>query len=67
MMELDDYTVKDGKIIKEVPVARLDDVLSRNTERIARLNKRIAELVELRNKAQSVIDRVNALKGELRK
>ena len=62
---LDDVSVVDGKLIREVPSVKLDGIIARGTVRMARLTGRIAELVTERNRCQIAINRATTLKEEL--
>ncbi len=63
---LDEISVVDGRLIREMPSSRLDAIITRGTERIARLTSRIEELLENRNKCQAHINRATELKNELK-
>ncbi len=63
---LNDVSVVEGKLIREVPSSRLDSIIARSTKRVASLNKRIEELVQERIKVQLQADRAQTLKNQLR-
>jgi len=65
IQNLEDITVVDGKLIREMPSSRLDAIITGGTERITRLTTRIAELEQERNKCQARINQATILKAEL--
>ena len=62
---MDDVSVVDGKLIREIPSSRLDGNIARCTGRIARLTEKIAELETERNECQIALNRATTLKTEL--
>ncbi len=64
---LNDVSVVDGKLIREIPSSRLDNIIARGTQRIVTLTKKIEEFSQEINKCQVQIDRATTLKTELEK
>ena len=65
IQKLEDITVVDGKLIREMPSSRLDAIITRGTARIERLTTRIAELVQERDEYQAHVNQATELKAEL--
>jgi len=61
------WKVENGKLIQEMPEARLDTVIERRTRKIQRLTNRIQRLKDERTAEQAKLDAANILKGELNK
>jgi len=66
MKNMDNWTIRDGKITNEITSERIEKIIKRNTDMITKIDNQIMELNSQKSKFQDILDRVNVFKEQMR-